>query len=310
MLDREKFNDRTTTKDGEERAFIHLRQLDVLWFNTGTLCNIECANCYIESSPVNDRLVYITLAEVAVFLDEIAAEKIPTKTIGFTGGEPFMNPDMIEILDLALSRGFEVLVLTNAMQPMMRPRVCEGLLGLREKFGLERLIMRVSLDHYAQAVHDLERGAGSWEKTLEGLSWLSQEGFRIHIAGRRLSGEQEDVLDQNYREFFTRTGITLDDAPDALVIFPEMDETQDVPEITTLCWEKLGVDPNDVMCSSSRMVVKRKGALLPTVAACTLLPYDDRFEMGSSLKEASGSIWLNHPHCARFCVLGGGSCSS
>ena len=63
------------------------------------------------------------------------------------------------------------------------------------------------------------------------------------------------------------------------------------------------------MCASSRMVVKRKGAATPAVLSCTLLPYDEAFELGVTLKEASGAVKLNHPHCAKFCVLGGASCS-
>ena len=104
-----------------------------LWINTGSLCNITCRNCYIESSPENDRLAYITRAEAAAYLDEIARDRWPVTEIGFTGGEPFMNPDFIAMLGDALASGFSVLVLTNAMQPMLRPRVAEGLLALRER---------------------------------------------------------------------------------------------------------------------------------------------------------------------------------
>jgi hypothetical protein len=57
------------------------------------------------------------------------------------------------------------------------------------------------------------------------------------------------------------------------------------------------------------MVVKRKGAARPVVVACTLIPYDDEFALGETLAEASRTVMLNHPHCARFCVLGGASCS-
>ena len=63
------------------------------------------------------------------------------------------------------------------------------------------------------------------------------------------------------------------------------------------------------MCASSRMVVKRKGSDAPTVLACTLLPYDARFDLGATLAEAETDVSLNHPHCAKFCVLGGASCS-
>jgi hypothetical protein len=57
------------------------------------------------------------------------------------------------------------------------------------------------------------------------------------------------------------------------------------------------------------MVIKRKGAAGPVVVACTLLPYDPQFELGSTLAEASRAVALNHPFCAQFCVLGGASCS-
>jgi hypothetical protein len=69
------------------------------------------------------------------------------------------------------------------------------------------------------------------------------------------------------------------------------------------------VSPQSVMCATSRMVVKRKGEARPSVVACTLLPYDDAFDLGPTLAEASRAVPLNHPHCAKFCVLGGGSCS-
>jgi hypothetical protein len=64
-----------------------------------------------------------------------------------------------------------------------------------------------------------------------------------------------------------------------------------------------------MMCASSRMVVRRKGSAAPVVLACTLIAYDSRFELGADLRSALVPVPLNHPHCARFCVLGGGSCS-
>ena len=111
-----KFGDPDVTAKGERRARVALNALRTLWINTGSLCNITCRNCYIESSPENDRLVYISRAEASAFLDEIELERLPVREIGFTGGEPFVNPDIIEMLGDALARGFKVLLLTNAMQ--------------------------------------------------------------------------------------------------------------------------------------------------------------------------------------------------
>jgi uncharacterized Fe-S cluster-containing radical SAM superfamily protein len=308
-LDPAKFRDPDVTAKGERRASVTLRRLDTLWFNTGTLCNIECAHCYIESSPRNDRLAYLSCDEVRAYLDEIAALDLPTREIGFTGGEPFLNPEMLAMAGEALNRGFEVLILTNAMQPMMRPAVREGLLALRSAHG-RRLTMRVSIDHYSAELHDGERGRGSFVKTLAGVRWLAENGFALGVAGRTCWGEDEPSLRAGYRRLFEaqRFDINADDAR-ALVLFPEMDPEADVPEITVDCWGILGVDPGDMMCATSRMVVKRKGEAAPAVLACTLLPYDPQFELGGRLQEALGTVKLNHPHCAKFCVLGGGSCS-
>lgn len=304
-IDKNKFADPMRTARGEERAFVELRGLETLWFNTGTLCNLACKSCYIESSPKNDALVYITLSEVRGFLDEIEANNLPVREIAFTGGEPFMNPDMMPILALCLDRGFEVLVLSNAMRPMRRLE--EQLLALQ---GRDLLTIRVSLDHYTKAIHEAERGH-SWDKAIDGLVWLAERGFNVAVAGRQLESESEAEARAGFAELFARLGLPIDAVdPAQLVVFPAMDAAADIAEITTDCWDILGVDPASMMCSSSRMVVKRKGEAEPRVAACTLLPYQDEFDLGSTLVEASGKVQLNHPHCARFCVLGGASCTA
>ena len=307
-IDTSKFRDPSVTADGAARASVSLKALRTLWINTGTLCNLTCVNCYIESSPTNDRLVYITTGEVGAYLDEIAADELCTEEIGYTGGEPFMNPNMIDILDLTLSRGFRALVLTNAMRPMAK--VQDGLLALREKYGAQ-LVLRVSVDHYDLAHHEKERGPRSWQPAIDGLKWLSENGFNINIAGRTFWNETQEELRTGYGAMFTDIGLTIDsNDPVDLVLFPEMDEMADVPEITTACWNILDVSPDAMMCATSRMVIKRRGADKPVVMPCTLLPYDERFEMGGTLADAAADVPLNHPHCAKFCVLGGGACSA
>lgn len=305
---RAKFSDPGLTAKGEERAVVPLHGLETLWFNTGTLCNITCAHCYIESSPRNDRLAYLTRADVKTYLDEIERDRLGTRLIGFTGGEPFMNKQIVAILDETLSRGFETLVLTNAMRPMQRSKA--QLLELKAQYG-RKLRLRVSLDDPRAEIHDAERGAGAYEKTLSGLKWLAANGFSIEVAGRSFAHEPEQLLRRRFQDLFDAIGLALDaDDPAALVIFPEMDMAADPPEITTACWSILGKDPRGVMCASSRMVVKRKYAQAPTVLACTLLPYEPAFELGATLRDASRPVPLNHKYCASFCVLGGASCGA
>lgn len=302
-----KFKDPALTATGAPRARVALTQLETLWFNTGTLCNLSCANCYIESTPRNDALVYLSASEVAHHLDEIRALGLQTRLIGFTGGEPFLNRELPAMLDIALEGGHTVLVLTNAMRPMRR--IEAELLALLAQHG-SRLKLRVSLDHYTAAVHEAERGPGTWRSALSGLAWLACQGFCVAVAGRHLAGESDTAARQGYAALFTDLGVQLDVTdPEQLVLFPEMDAGADVPEVTEACWALVGTSPDSLMCATSRMVVRRRGDEQTSVMACTLVPYDLGFSFGPSLSNALESVALNHPNCARFCVLGRASCS-
>jgi uncharacterized Fe-S cluster-containing radical SAM superfamily protein len=306
----EKFKDKLVTAKNEKRAFVPMVSMETLWFNTGTLCNLKCANCYIESSPTNDRLVYLERSDVSPFLSEIKEninKRINTDRIGFTGGEPFLNPHMFELLEETFKHNLQALVLTNAYKVIFRSE--KKFLALKEKYN-DLLSLRISLDHYSAKVHENERGPQTFAPTIKAIKWLFDEGFNISIAGRSLTEESEEAAREGYQKLLQDSGVDLKLTTENLVIFPEMDAMEDVPEITVDCWGILGTSPAAQMCSSERMIVKKKGASKAQVQACTLLAYDEQFNMGASLEEAFQPVYLNHPFCAKFCVLGGASCSS
>ena len=299
-----KFKDQKVTADGSNRAFIEARNIKTLWFNTGTLCNIECKNCYIESSPKNDSLAYLTFEEVKSFIDEAIDKNLGTNEIGFTGGEPFMNKDIMKMIDYSLRKHLKVLVLSNAMKPMLN-RTKELI-----KLNHSNLTIRVSIDHYEKEKHEEIRGKNTYDVMLQGLKWLNENNFNYTLATRLLWKEKEEDLRKNFGTFIKNNNLKLDTySPKELVTFAEMDEKIDTPEITTSCWDILNKDPNDIMCSWSRMVVRKKNSKNPSVIACTLLPYADEFDLGETLTNSLQKIYLNHKHCSKFCVLGGSSCS-
>lgn len=301
-----KFADPRWTAKGEPRAAVAAAAFTGLWFNTGTLCDLTCRGCYIESSPHNDRLSYLNCSEVRQFLDEAQREHQGIEDIGFTGGEPFMNSDIMRMLEDALTANYRVLVLTNAMVPMRRHRL--ALCALNSKYP-GRLTLRVSLDHFTPEGHERIRGPRAWKPAIDGLKWLSDCGFAVTVAARLFDGD-EAPLRRGFGGLFARHGIEIDaEDPGRLVLFPEMDIAADVLEISERCWGLLGKRPSDLMCATSRMVIKRKGDCRPVVVSCTLLPCDEPFEMGRTLTEARRPVRLNHPHCAKFCVLGGASCN-
>jgi predicted phosphodiesterase len=273
----------------EPVPLVPLARLDTLWINTGTLCNITCVDCFMESSPVNDALGYFPLAAFLALLDDAPEE------IGFTGGEPFMNPDILAMLDAALATGRRVLVLTNAMRPMQRHQAALARL-LAEYPG--RLRVRVSLDHYIPARHDELRGPGSFAASLKGVRFLAGAGAVLTVAARTPWGETEAMMQVGFAALFAAQDIALD--PAALVLFPEMDVSSPAPPVTAAALAQVPVDKS-VMCASSRMVVWRKGADAASFTPCTLLPWRD-------LVDARAPVLLDHPFCGQFCVYGGASC--
>ena len=303
MKNNKKFSNKQYTISGEKRAYVNFNGLKTLWFNTGTLCNLSCKDCYIESSPKNDRLLYLSHEDVCKYLNEIETSNINCKSIGITGGEPFMNKDIIKIISTCLNKDRELLILTNAMQPLQNKKCM--LLNFQENKNLK---FRISLDHYTKEKHEKIRGKNSWDKTINGIIWLHNNNFNISIASRSLY-ENENLLRKGYKNLFEQLNLNLDVCNNNdLVLFPEMNNLTDTPEITTACWSLLGVNPNNLMCSNSRMIVKRKENNKTHVVACTLLPYTKEYDYGEDLNNSFKTTYLNHPHCSKFCVLGGANC--
>ena len=185
-----KFRAPQVTADGATRATVALTRFKTVWFNTGTLCNIACVNGCLDGNPQNDALEFISATAATRYFDELTTLGWLVEEIGFTGGGLFMNPGSIAMMEASLDRGFRVLVLTNAMKPMMRQRLQPRLKRPVALYG-DRLTPRVSLDHWQRAPHGEIRGAGSFVQTVEGHLWLCDEGLWLLVAGRALWGIDE-----------------------------------------------------------------------------------------------------------------------
>ena len=210
LLDPAKFKDALVTAKGEERAHVALRTLETLWFNTGTLCNLTCQNCYIESSPRNDRLAYLSAAEVTGYLDEIERDGHGTQAdrlhrrravhesrpAGHAGGRAVARAE---------GDGADQRHEADAQDEARRCSACWHDMATTSR-------IRVSLDHYERTLHEKERGARSWKPTIDGLVWLAQSGFDVHVAGRRFSEETEAEVRAGYARLFAGLGIAIDAA--------------------------------------------------------------------------------------------------
>lgn len=290
------------TSEGHLRGFIHTHALDELWFHTGTACNLACPFCLEGSKPGDDRLQLMRFDDARPYIDE--ALTLGVKQFSFTGGEPFINKDIVRILDYAL-RYRPCLVLTNATEPLIkRIGQLESLRSLAHP-----LHFRVSLDHYDAAMHDSGRGAGMFDQALEGMRLLHAMGFHLSVANQIMPDIPPDETAQRFAEVFSNAGL-----PEDLrrVEFPEFYPPETVvsaPQITQSCMTDFQTESSrkEFMCAFSRMVVKQNHRC--HVYACTLVDDDPDYVLADTLTESLQiPVSMKHHRCYS-CFKYGASCS-
>ena len=188
------------TPKGEPRGYIRSQTIQELWFHTGTICNLRCPFCLEGSKPGDNRIHKLTLADAKPYIDE--AITLGVKQFSFTGGEPFVIPEIITILKYALSRK-PCLVLTNGTKPLLQR--LEDIEVLRQQ--QYPLNFRISLDYPDPQKHDAGRGQGNFMMALKTLAMLSQKGFNVSIARQQQANEDKEAVENSFRKFFAEVNV-------------------------------------------------------------------------------------------------------
>ena len=290
------------TRLGERRGYIQPHTLSELWFHTGTACNLACPFCLEGSKPGDGRLGHVTLGDVRPFVDE--AVELGVRQFSFTGGEPFVNRDIVRILAYTLDRA-RCLVLSNGVDALTQR--LEQIEPLRA--SAHSLAFRISIDHSDEALHDAGRGAGNFAKAWTALRELHARGFKVSIARQMAPNEDGAGVEAAYRDLLRRHGVPEDLT---LVAFPDFGAPgaqRDVPDVTESCMTRFQTEATrrEFMCAYSKMVVKQGGRM--RVYACTLVDDDPAYDQGATLRESLGMrVRLKHPRCYS-CFRYGASCS-
>jgi MoaA/NifB/PqqE/SkfB family radical SAM enzyme len=283
-------------------ALVELASLDELWFQVaGTLCNLECTHCFISCSPKNDKFGYLSLATVERMLEESAQYGV--KEYYFTGGEPFLNRDIVPILEKTLEYG-PATVLTNGT--VLKP---DWLVRLRaaEDRSLYSLEFRVSIDGPTPETNDPIRGARTFERAMQGVGLLVQNGFLPIITMTRTWDERDDdaILDE-FRRVLAAHGCTrprLKVLP-RLRIGAEEQRTCGYEEFERVTAEMLAdYDTSRLICSHSRVVTDRG------VYVCPILLDAPDARLGATLEESRRGFALGHGACYT-CYLYGAICTN
>ncbi|HEX8153679.1 MAG TPA: radical SAM protein [Thermoanaerobaculia bacterium] len=281
---------------------VPLVALDTLWFQVaGTVCNIACTHCFISCSPKNHSHEMMSLAECEARLAE--ARELGVREYYFTGGEPFMNGDLLAILERTLQQG-PATVLTNGM--LLRPETCAR---LRELFDASdySLDLRVSLDGFDEESHDAIRGKGVWQKVMTGLRNLAAVGLDPVIT---VTTAAEGVESRDGRLRFLELIRTFGFAKPRLKVLPLFRiGAEETRTRAYESWERLTGEMLDesgaamLQCSSCRMATS-KG-----VYVCPILIEEPSARMGETLAETLKPFPLAHGAC-HTCWVDGVSCTT
>ncbi|HEY8849516.1 MAG TPA: radical SAM protein [Thermoanaerobaculia bacterium] len=283
-----------------EQPHVPLLALDTLWFQVaGTVCNIACTHCFISCSPKNHSHEMLTLADVGTRLAE--ARLLGVREYYFTGGEPFMNRDLLPMLEATLKQG-PASVLTNGM--LLRKEVCRRLRELAEQ-GEYSLDIRVSLDGFDRETHDAIRGEGVWDRVMIGLRNLADAGINpVITVTEAADGVRTDEGRKRFLELIRSWGFPkprLKTLP-LFRIGAEEKRTRAYQD-----WERLTSDylsdrdAEVLQCSSSRMITS-KG-----VYVCPILIETAEARMGDTIAETLRPFPLRYGAC-HTCWVEGVSC--
>lgn len=269
---------------------VSLASLDELWFQVaGTRCNLECAHCFISCSPHNDKYGFLSLDDVRCHLDDSVSRGV--KEYYFTGGEPFLNRDMVPILEMTLTYG-PATVLTNGTvlkdEWLRRLRIAEDQHGYTLEF-------RVSIDGPDPETNDPIRGDGTFDRAMRGVGLLVQHGFLPIITMTRVWNETDDpeVLGR-FRGILKQHGYVrprLKILP-RLQIGAEAERTEGYGRFDRVTREMMAeFDESQLVCSHSRVVTDRGISVCPI-----LLDYPAAI-LGQTLDDAESSFPLAFGAC-------------
>lgn len=312
-------------RHGNERGFVDPKLvggrpvLEDLWVMQGSVCDLRCKHCYTASAPSNNRLQQITSAELQPHLE--AAADFGVGKIYFTGGEVFVNDDVLEgraarneeflrSLRLALEIA-PVEILTNGRRYIRNH--FDSLRELHERFP-GRLTLRITLESPVEAEHDAIRGRTTFAQTIETVRQLGDIGFVPVITAERplLDEHSPDAIRRSYAALFPGMKIEVNLIENLLEMGHQLvrlaaQGQKPSPEVfvTTTCFGILRKPPESLMCHFTRCIQKIDGTL--RYYPCPIIYDDARFELGTTLTESLRRVYIAHKNCYDYCMKGSGA---
>ncbi len=275
--------------------------LDSLWIQVaGLSCNLRCTHCFNASGPGNREMPVLSREDVRTLLDE--AEAAGVRDIVFTGGEPFLHPEMAEIAGDTLGR-FPATILTNGT--LLTDRIIERLANEARdsRYSLE---IRVSLDASSEEENDRIRGKGSYGKALAGVARLEKAGFLPIVTAVRFSEGDTPAALAEFERLLIGRGIRKPRVKflPAFRIGREEERSGGYGEDDRITAEMLDLlGPEQLLCSTTRVATSRG------IWVCPILVTEQGGRMGDTLEESFRPFPLSYGACAT-CFRHGAVCAN
>jgi len=281
---------------------VRFRWLDALWIQvTGTLCNIACRHCFISCGPRAEQVPMMSAEEVERALDE--GRDFGMRHVYFTGGEPFLHPELRRIVRSAL-RIAPLTIVTNGLllDDATVAFVAQESEGSRYSFDL-----RVSLDGLTAEQNDPVRGRGTFEQVVAALRRLGRAGLSPVVT----VVEHEDGLAgadarARFLQFVRDLGIRQPRVKFLPLLRIGREERRTHGYLDQGVMESAPLLPEveaSLLCASSRIVTAQG------VYTCPILIEHAGARLGDRLSAAVRPIRLRWDAC-QTCVLDGLRCNT
>ena len=281
---------------------VRFRWLDALWIQvTGTLCNIACRHCFISCGPRADQVPMMSAEEVERALDE--GRGLGMRQVYFTGGEPFLHPELRRIVRAAL-RIAPLTIVTNGLliDDAAVAWIAQESEGSRYSFDL-----RVSLDGMTAEQNDPVRGRGTFAEVVAALRRLGRAGLSPVVT----VVEHEDGLAgaearTRFLQFVRDLGIRQPRLKFLPLLRIGREEQRTHGYLEHGVTESAPLPPeveSSLLCASGRIVTAQG------VYTCPILIEHESARLGDHLSEAARPIQLRWDAC-QTCVFDGLRCNT
>jgi MoaA/NifB/PqqE/SkfB family radical SAM enzyme len=274
-----------------EELRLPLLWLDTLWVQvTGTVCNIACKHCFISCGPKVTTHELMEVDVVRQALDDAVEQGV--RAFWYTGGEPFVHPRILELIDLALQRG-PLGILTNGM--LIDDALAEAL-GQRFRDAPYNLEVRVSLDGCTREANDRVRGRGVFEQATAGIARLAAHGVEPVLAVSVLDDGDHAGMTA-FADLVRSLGVSKPRIK-WIPAFRLGREERRRGGRGYHDWERLTREelddpeaPHRLQCGTSRMVTSQG------VFPCPILINEPEYRLGDRLADGMGAHRVDHKAC-------------